>query len=231
MIKAVGFDLGDTLIGYKDVPSNWQGLYSEALLKVADACHIQLDSDGLHIAKEILCTYNTRINPRDAEVKADQIFTEILNAWGLEYSHYLDVTVEAFFTFFQRKSYLHQDTIDIMRYLKSKGIKIGILTDVPYGMGKGFVEKDVSPFKELIDCLLTSVEVGYRKPNPIGYERLAQGLDTLPKHMIYVGNEEKDIIGGKIAGMRTVLVDRCSKDVTFEEDYRCHCLSQLREIC
>lgn len=220
MIRAVGFDLGDTLIEYKDVPLNWQVFYSKALSIVADICGARLAEDDLEKGKSILCKYNTRINPREIEVKAEQIFIEILSCWNIDYSYHLQKAIESFFTFFQRKSVVFQDTLEIMKYLKSKDIKIGVLTDVPYGMNKLFVNKDISLFEHMIDCILTSVEVGYRKPNPEGYKLLSQQLGVKPNQMIYVGNEEKDIIGAKLIGMGTVLVDRENKGLTYQEDYR-----------
>lgn len=231
VIKAVAFDLGDTLIEYKNVPLSWQDFYSEALSKVAETCEIKLVEGALGKAENILCKYNTRINPREVEVKAEQIFIEILSSWNIDYSYYLEKAIESFFNFFQRKSLVYEDTLEIIKYLKNKDIKIGILTDVPYGMDKIFVKKDIFKFEDMIDCLLTSVEVGYRKPDPQGYKVLAQRLGLMPEQMIYVGNEEKDIIGAKMIGMRTVLVDRYNNGLTFEENYRVKCLSELKNIC
>ncbi|WP_066495768.1 hypothetical protein [Abyssisolibacter fermentans] len=80
MISAVGFDLGDTLIEYKDVPLSWKSFYAEALYRVAEVCGVRLTENSFEKGENILCKYNTRINPREVEVKAQQIFTEILSA-------------------------------------------------------------------------------------------------------------------------------------------------------
>jgi putative hydrolase of the HAD superfamily len=39
-IRGVGFDLGETLIFYRDTPLNWAALYPEALRAAAEACGI-----------------------------------------------------------------------------------------------------------------------------------------------------------------------------------------------
>lgn len=230
MIKAVGFDLGDTLIEYKDVPLSWQDLYLDALRKVAEACEVELDDELLEEGRLILGKYNTRMNPREVEVKAEQILREILVMWNVDCGLYLELAINMFFDFFQRKSITFKDTIDTLDYLKRKGLKIGILTDVPYGMGKPFVKKDISLFSNLIDYLLTSVEVGYRKPNAKGYEILAKELGVSSYEMIYVGNEEKDIVGGKAIGMVTVLVDRNKKGNFCDADYIINNLSELKNF-
>ncbi len=231
MIKAVGFDLGGTLIEYKDVPLSWQGLYSEALSKVAETCGVQLTENELERCKAILSKYNTRINPREVEVKAEQIFMEILSTWNIDCSTYLEKSIATFFHFFQRKSVVQNDTVEVIKYLKGKGIKVGILTDVPYGMSRGFVRKDISIFEDMLDCALTSVEVGYRKPNSKGYEMLAQNLGVVPHQMIYVGDEEKDIIGAKAVKMKAILVDKYNNGLIYKEDHRIKCLKDLKKIC
>lgn len=230
MIKAVGFDLGDTLIEYKDVPLSWQDLYLDALRKVAEACEVELDDELLEEGRLILGKYNTRMNPREVEVKAEQILREILVMWNVDCGLYLELAINMFFDFFQRNSVTFKDTIDTLDYLKRKRLKIGILTDVPYGMDKPFVEKDISHFSSLVDYLLTSVEVGYRKPNAKGYEILAKELGVSPYEMIYVGNEEKDIVGGKAIGMVTVLVDRNKKGNFCDADYIINNLSELKNF-
>ena len=37
-MKAIGFDLGKTLIHCAGLPLNWQSLYRQALTRVAEAC-------------------------------------------------------------------------------------------------------------------------------------------------------------------------------------------------
>lgn len=95
-----------------------------------------------------------------------------------------------------------------LKDLKENGIKIGILTDVPYGMDKNFVLSDIERFKEYVDVILTSVEVGYRKPNKQGFIKLSNELDVNPNELTYVGDEQKDIIGANNIGIHSILINR-----------------------
>ena len=61
---------------------------------------------------------------------------------------------------------------------------------------------------ELEPFLLTSAEVGTRKPDPAGFQALAGRLSCSPTAMLYVGNEQKDMLGAKAAGMAAALVWR-----------------------
>ena len=197
MIKAIGFDLGGTLIEYKNVPFSWKALYREALILVAENCGILVNDELLKDAEAVLSKYNTRENPREEEVKAEVIFEDVFSVWEIEDDHLLQKATNTFFEFFQGKTELFEDTLSTLLSLKNKNIRIGILTDVPYGMSREFVNKDISLLNHLIDCIKTSVEVGLRKPNVKGFIELANCLGVHPSEMIYVGDEEKDIAGAK----------------------------------
>jgi putative hydrolase of the HAD superfamily len=53
-----------------------------------------------------------------------------------------------------------------------------------------------------------SVDIGFRKPELLGYLKLADALRVSPSNMVYVGNERKDIEGAVAAGMTAVLLCR-----------------------
>ena len=59
-----------------------------------------------------------------------------------------------------------------------------MLTDVPYGMDREFVLEDCRPIIDHIDVLLTSVDVGYRKPHVEGYMKLSALLGVSPSERL-----------------------------------------------
>ena len=89
MLKAGGFDFGDTLIYYRGTPLGWKSLYPNALARVAQGCHYPASTQCLAKASLILEEYNTRINPRTAESDSDIIIGRILKSWGLPASRHL----------------------------------------------------------------------------------------------------------------------------------------------
>ncbi|MDP4179284.1 MAG: HAD hydrolase-like protein [Bacillota bacterium] len=173
---AVGFDLGRTLLGDENIPLSWKSLYKEALIDALHRCNSNIDDNKISIGEEILLKYNTRTNYREIEISSDVIFSEILVKWQMNKEENLAIVKEAFFSYFQRNVKLYEDTTSTLKILKERGIKIGILTDVPYGMDKKLVLADIEKFKEYIDIVLTSVEVGYRKPNRQGFIQLSKEL-------------------------------------------------------
>ena len=63
-IKAIGFDVGHTLIKYNN-PLNWQGLYRSGIEHAAAAADITLSEDMILAAIEVFLKYNTRVNYRE----------------------------------------------------------------------------------------------------------------------------------------------------------------------
>lgn len=230
VMKAIGFDFGETLIYYRGTPLSWKPLYPAALSVVARSCHYTASSACIDKASLILEEYNTRINPRTTEVSSDVIINRVLECWGLPASQHLNSATQNFFAFFQQQVAIYDDSLTVLKLLKRKGIKTGILTDVPYGMKKEFVEHDLRSVGILshdIHVLLTSVDVGQRKPDPTGYIRLAHELGVEPGEMTYVGNEKKDIEGANEAGAYPVLIAR---DGEFHEWGQQQSIKSLHEI-
>jgi len=230
MIKTIVFDLGGTLIQYKDVPLSWENLYREAILEVGKVCGITLTSENINKSVEILSKYNTRITPREKEVKAETIFDEILSDWEVDTDKYRKDSLDKFFSYFQRKTEMFKETLQVLNDLKSKGYHTAILTDVPYGMSIDYVSKDISKFVDLIDHVKTSVEVGMRKPNSKGYLEIINHFGVEPEEVIFIGDEEKDILGANDIGMYSVYIDRKNKSNSFGENFKITTLDELIDI-
>lgn len=229
-IKGIGFDLGETLVQYKGVPLSWDVLFSEAIEEMLEQCGCSPTEETIRSAEAVLHKYNTRENPRTEEVEAKRIIVEILEVVGLESRDYLNQAKDAFFGFFQRRCEVFEDTYQILEIIKDKQIKVGILTDVAYGMDRKYILKDIEPFQEYIDYMVTSVEAGYRKPHAKGYEMLAESLGLDVEDMMYVGNEEKDIIGAKNIGMTSVLINRSAEDKAYGADFVVNSLVEIDEL-
>ncbi|HEY3914605.1 MAG TPA: HAD family hydrolase, partial [Verrucomicrobiae bacterium] len=107
-----------------------------------------------------------------------------------------------------------------------------ILTDVPYGMPRAFVRRDLERpgISGLFDTLLTSVEVAVRKPETAGFLALASRLGIAPHEMLYVGNEPKDVIGANRAGVIAAFLDRASSGSSHGQAFTIPTLSSIHDI-
>lgn len=208
-MSAIGFDLGETLIYYEGVPESWAPQYPDAIAAIAAACRRDIGPNSEARAIAVLERYNTRITPRALEVPECVIFAELTEALGFA-DECSDSVADAFFGFFRRRVLAYSETIATLQRLRARGIGVGVLTDVPYGMNRARVEADLQAagLDGLISVLLTSVDVGRRKPSPAGFVRLAAELGVAVGDLLCVGNERKDIDGANAAGARSVLIDR-----------------------
>ncbi|MDE6725601.1 MAG: HAD family hydrolase [Ruminiclostridium sp.] len=223
-IKAVGFDVGHTLIRYNN-PLNWRSLYKAGLENAAAAADIVLSEDMVISAEENLLKYNTRVNYREWETSSDRIFNEILESWGIKTDLY--TLKKGFYSFFKADAAPYPEAVEVLEKLKRHGIKTGVLTDVAYGMDNEFSLADISMLSHLIDIAFTSVDVGYRKPNSAGFLKLLEYFKVSPDEMIYVGDEEKDIVGAKKLGIVSALIDRGEETKDFGQD---HTFKSLNDI-
>jgi putative hydrolase of the HAD superfamily len=227
---AIGFDLGETLLTYAGTPLNWAALYPDALARVAAACGAAPAPADLDRAIQRLRQANTRLHPRAREIRAEELFAGLLADWGRP----ADAAetrrgLEAFFGFFQRRMQPYPDTAPALAALRARGLRLGVLTDVPYGMPREFVERDLAGagLTACLDTLLTSGEVGWRKPDPAGFHALAARLEAAASTLWYVGNEEKDIRGALAAGLTAVLIDRDRQRPAWGQH---HTVSDLRAL-
>ncbi len=207
--SAIAFDLGETLLTYRDTPLSWSDLYGDALRAVGAKLSRVVDAGAVVSAEAILARHNTRLIPRTREIGADAIFEEILATWRWRQEVRAEA-IEAFFGFFQQRLIAYPETGEVLMALKKRRVRIGVLTDVPYGMPRRLVERDLAEagLSDCVDVLLTSVDVKHRKPAREGFLAMANALRVPIESLIYVGNEPKDIAGPKAAGARAVLIAR-----------------------
>jgi len=216
LLKGVGFDLGETLVEYDGVPLDWQREYPTALEAVALLWAGTLTAHEVGAGSAILRFYNTRLNPRTHEVATATVFVEVLHAIGVppdDAPALLDPAVDAFFSVFQRRARAFGDVAPALQVLRRRGVSAGVLTDVPYAMPRRLVLQDltIAGLHDLAASTLTSTEVGTRKPDPRGFAALADRKGCRCAEMLFVGNEQKDVVGAKAAGMQAALLwrDQC----------------------
>jgi putative hydrolase of the HAD superfamily len=224
-IKAVSFDIGGTLVEY-GMP-RWKPFFEPALSRVMEKCRFVRSEERIRAAATVMAKYNTRENPRDYEVNSETIFREIFDIWHEDY-YQIETAKDAFYGFFQTGAACYKDAAETLRFLRDSGIKLGALTDVAYGMDIEYALRDIIPISEYLDLVLTSVDVGFRKPHSAGYIRLLEAFDAAPAEMIYVGDEEKDIIGANRLGIISVLIDRSGTCPDYGQKAT---IRSLKEIC
>ncbi len=228
MVKAVIFDIGETLVTYGK-PLNWSKLYRSALEKMANDCNLNFSENDYKNAIQVLTKYNTRINPREQEVSSHTIFGEMIEITNL-YKSEIEEFKDSFYSFFRNDAVIFPEVEDTLKELNKKRIVVGTLTDVAYGMDNKYALKDIAPIMKYIQYPYTSNDIGYRKPNAEGLQMIANQLEVDTKKIIFVGDEMKDILCAKNSGAISVLINRSNEKKNFGQDYEISTLVELLDI-
>jgi FMN phosphatase YigB (HAD superfamily) len=104
-----------------------------------------------------------------------------------------------------------------LEYFKDRGYRIGVLSNTAYRgeVVKGLLE-DVG-FDNLIDTVVSSADVGYKKPHDNAYSAAVDALGARRDACFFAGDsEDKDFLGPRRFGMRgAFLIDpsRASREM------------------
>ncbi len=110
---------------------------------------------------------------------------------------------------YSENTFIHTKMIDgikqLLDYIDKKNIKWGIVTN----KHSKYVNKILDGFSlnDDIKCLVTGDMLQQSKPDPEGLLLAANILNVKLPQTIYIGDDERDIIAGKKAGMKTVVAD------------------------
>ncbi|MGQ9543904.1 MAG: HAD family hydrolase [Candidatus Bathyarchaeia archaeon] len=103
-----------------------------------------------------------------------------------------------------RKIRLFEGVEDTLRYLKSKGIRLGLATSADRLSVMGVLER--FGLQTYFDTILSSEDVEEAKPNPKIFIMAAERLGVDPKECIIVGDSIFDVIAASEAGIRVVII-------------------------
>lgn len=95
---------------------------------------------------------------------------------------------------------------EMLRVLKGD-YKLGIITNYMDGPTCREVFRKLG-YNEIFDSLVVSEELGYVKPAQLLFETALKETGSKPENSVMVGDTyAADVVGGNLAGMKTVLVD------------------------
>lgn len=227
-MNTIVFDIGGTLMEYRDMPYVWLDYYEGAFGYVRERLSLPLTDSDIAEAVEVLRQFNPKVNYREVDYTPEHIFGKATKRWGCEYE--LSEVISAFFENMKLTPYIYPDSIPALERLKALGITICALTDVATGMPD---ELHKSYFPELLpyfDMYVSSISCGMRKPNPKGLHDIAEKFGTGADDMLFVGDEEKDILVAKRFGCRAVLIDRKKRGADLGQDFTIYDLNNIEQL-
>ncbi|MCE0495476.1 HAD family hydrolase [Vibrio salinus] len=223
-MKLLIFDLGNTLIKYKGISLNWTEHYEQAIKESLGCLNISCNAEELNRAIDILSFYNTRTHFRTFEIEEGEVLTKVSRLFCAE-KHLFE---QYFFDYFQRACDTEDTAIKTLAELKCLGYKTAVLTDVPYGMPRHFVMDDLKALSPHLDSVLTSCDVGFRKPETNGIRQIQSEYGMDNRNTYYIGDEKKDIECAQKAGIQSVLVT--DKKQSWGQDFTISKIGEMLDI-
>ena len=100
---------------------------------------------------------------------------------------------------------LFEEVIEVMEYFKSKGYKIGVISDTSPSLQLTLENLGLGKY---IDSYICSDLVGVMKPNPLIYNMALKSLDVVADECIYVDDYDIEADGARELGFISFHLDR-----------------------
>lgn len=97
--------------------------------------------------------------------------------------------------------------------LKDAGFKLGIVTDTANPIHTKLEWFEKGGFVHVWDSIISSSEIGTRKPDPIMYNAALQQLDLRPEQVVFVGHKASELQGAREVGIHTIAFNQDSQAV------------------
>ncbi len=125
-------------------------------------------------------------------------------------------------------------TEEVLKTLKERGKKLGLLTDTDAKLGLKKQRLDRFNFIKLFDAIVIAGEtIPQRKNGPIPFIEISRLLDVKPEDSVAIGDRmDADIDNAKEAGMKAILIDAFLPPNTGinDPDARIHNLREILDI-
>ncbi len=208
MIKAVFFDLYQTLVGYNPPRE-------EIGARVLRDFGIEIKPEELSrpmtVADEYFITENARspIRQRSPEDRA-AAFTRyqalMLKEAGVKSSPKLIATIIDKWRNSSFKLVLFDDVTPVLVSLKQRGLVLGLISNVDSDITPILKDLGLAP---LMDVVATSLDTGHTKPQPEIFREAVTRAGVKAGEALFVGDQYQiDVLGAEKAGLKGLLLDR-----------------------
>ena len=217
MIRAVLFDLGNTLVRYYEA-HEFPGVLRECLTECGVALAWPPDPDRDRLLLERALSFNHE-RPDFAVRLLAQRLQDIFGADVVLDEQCLHSLTAAFLKPIFATARLDSNAAEVLRSLRERGIKTAIVSNTPWGSPADAWRGELKRLGllEAVDAAVFCVDVGWRKPHRAPFDHALSLLNVAPHEALFVGDDRRwDVIGAQNAGIQPVLL---AKDASRSSDH------------
>lgn len=218
MIKAVLFDLDDTLLDYMGMREE---CIEEAVRGMREA---GLDMPYKEAYKRLKKVH------WDVGLDSDDAVSSFLKKVGkVDDYRILAAGVNAYTDARIENTRPVEGAISTVKWLKKRGVKVAIVTDAP--KIKAWTRLNLMRMDGLFPLVVTPDDTGVKKPDPKPFLTAMKALGVKPSETVMVGDwPERDIEGAVSLHMVSVLISFRFKKRKGKEDYRINEMYELIDV-
>lgn len=214
MIRAVTVDWWDTLA---ESPKDWEPVAKqmriEGIQRVLRTVGVECTLARLDIAYDLWTDHLARRWHQKVDLSGDEQIADLLASAGFDHVVEGDAVAEVARAIgrplVDRPPRIHEGAIDALRSLKSRGVRLAVISNTGKTWGRFLREVQGKVGMEgLFDHRTFSDEARIRKPAPAIFDQTLAALDVEPDAAVHVGDDvDADVAGAKDFGMRAVWFD------------------------
>ena len=207
-IRAILFDLGNTLVGYY-TSSEFPFVLRRSLRECA--CALGQSEDPAR--DEDLFERALLLNREQSDYAVRPLAARLQELFGA-YESLDEASARAFDAAFLKpifaRARLDPQAVPLLEALRGRGIKTAIVSNTPWGSPADAWRAELTRHGLLdkVDATVFCMDVGWRKPHRAPFDRALSLLDVAPADALFVGDDHRwDIVGAQNAGLRPVLLE------------------------
>jgi HAD superfamily hydrolase (TIGR02253 family) len=218
MLKAITFDLDNTLIDFMRMKEKASDAAAKAMVKAG--LNMSLEK-----AKKDL--FNTYIQ----DIEGNHAFQDFLKKNNVCDEKILAAAINAHMRIKFNYMKPYKGVKNTLNILKKMGLKLAIVTDAP--RLKAFVRLDAMQITNYFDIIVGKEDTNRLKPSKMPFKRALRLLNVKSSETMHVGDwPEKDILGAKKLGMVTCFAKygHNGKSKIIPSDYEINSINELLYI-
>lgn len=192
MIKAIIFDLDNTLVDFMLLKNN----------AVEAAIHAMVDA-GMELSYDEARDKIDAIYDREG-IEYQQVFDQLLKDFYGKVDHkIMSAGIVAYRKAREAALKPYPKVFPTLVELIKMSIKLAVVTDAP--AKEAWLRLSYLNFHHIFDIVVTFDDTGERKPSPVPFNRALEMLGVKGEECLMIGDwAEKDMVGAKAVGMKTV---------------------------